>query len=150
MRLEEEIKQIKPFENEYHKATVNLIYTGKWIINLHNELFQSFNVTIPQYNILRILKGNHPTAVTVKYIKKRMLDKMSDASRIVDVMHKKGLVKRTLSTTDRRKVDVLLTQKGLDILIEVEKKNDELYGFLSNLDSAEIEQFNTLLDKVRG
>lgn len=150
MRLEDEIKQTRPFENAYHKATVNLVYTGKWIINLQNELFQLFNITIPQYNILRILKGNHPKAVTVKYIRKRMLDKMSDASRIVEVMHKKGLVKRTISTTDRRKVDILLTQKGHDILAEVVKKHDELYGFLSNLDTEEIEQFNTLLDKVRG
>jgi len=150
MRLEDEIKQTRPFENSYHKATVNLVYTGKWIINLHNGLFQTFNITIPQYNILRILRGNHSKAVSVKYIRKRMLDKMSDASRIVEVMYKKGLLDRTNSIDDRRKVDILITQKGLDLISEVEQKHDVLYGFLSKLDEKEVEQLNLLLDKVRG
>ncbi len=75
--LEKEIKQVKPFRNDYHKASVNLIFTGKWIINVHNELFHKHGLTIQQYNILRILRGQFPKATTVKLIRERMLDKMS-------------------------------------------------------------------------
>lgn len=148
-RLEDEIKQIKPFKNEYHKASVNLIYTGKWIINHHSKVFLSYNVSLQQYNTLRILRGSHPKAVTINYIKKRMLDKMSDASRIVDIMHKKELVTRTQNSSDKRSVDILISQKGLNILNEIDKKHDVLDGFLSNLDENEIEHLNFLLDKAR-
>ncbi len=150
MKLEDEIKQTKPFENPYHKATVNLVYTGKWIISLHNDIFKKFNLTIQQYNILRILKGSHPDAVTIKYIRKRMLDKMSDASRIVEVMHKKGLLNRTYNPADRRKVDISPTKKGLDTISDVEKQHKVLFGHLSTLSEEEVTQLNFLLDKARG
>jgi len=149
MRIEVEIKQTKSVKNAYHEASVNLIFTGKWLIKLHSDLFHEFNISLQQYNTLRILKGCNTKAVTVKYIKNRMLDKMSDASRIVDIMYKKGLVVRTHSSTDQRKVDIMITQKGLGILAEIEKKHDTLYGYLSNLNLKEIEDLNTLLDKVR-
>jgi DNA-binding MarR family transcriptional regulator len=147
--LEDAIKQTKPFNNAYHKASVNLIYTGKWMIKLHSEIFQTFNLSLQQYNTLRILKGAFPTAVTLKYIKERMLDKMSDASRIIENLHRRKLVKRRLNPNDRRKVDVKITKEGLFILSELDKKNDIMDGFLSNLDEKEIERLNFLLNKVR-
>ena len=147
--LKEEIKQRTAFRNEYHKGCVNLIFTGKWIINLHSEIFKSFGLTVQQYNILRILKGQYPKSVTVKHIRERMLDKMSDASRIVEVLSKKALLKRTLNKNDRRKVDVIITQKGIDLLAKTDSVNKKLDNLLSNLDKYEIEQLNNLLDKAR-
>ncbi len=147
--LEEAIKQKSSFRNPYHKATVNLIYTGRWIINLHNELFSEFGLTIQQYNVLRILKGQYPHAVTVKLIQLRMLDKASDASRVVEGLRKKGLVQREPNPKDRRRVDVIITQKGLRLLGSIEEKSRQMDGFLSNLNNEEITLLNTLLDKIR-
>ena len=147
--IEEAIKQSSAFRNPYHKATVNLIYSGRWIINLHNELFNEFGLTIQQYNVLRILKGQYPRALTVKLIQLRMLDKASDASRVVEVLRKKGLVQRELNSEDRRRVDVIITQKGIQLLSSIEKKSEEMDRFLSNLDKEEIKVLNNLLDKIR-
>ncbi|MGN6246945.1 MAG: MarR family winged helix-turn-helix transcriptional regulator [Ginsengibacter sp.] len=148
-KIEEAIQQTHGFRNPYHKATVNLIYSGRWIINLHNELFGEFNLSLQQYNVLRILKGQYPNALTVKLIQLRMLDKASDASRIVEGLRKRGLVKRELNATDRRRVDVVITKKGLQLLMEIESRSKEMDNFLSNLDPKEIQTLNVLLDKMR-
>ena len=147
--IKEEIKQKSAFRNSYHKGCVNLIYTGKWIINLHGEIFKQYGLTLQQYNILRILKGLHPEAATIKLLKDRMLDKMSDASRIVELLNKKKLLSRTLNDADRRKVDIRISRKGLDLLAKTEKENKKMDNLLSNLDNKEIELLNALLDKVR-
>ena len=76
MILEKEIQQVKPFRNNYHKAAVNLIFTGKWMIQFHSDVFKQYNLTIQQYNILRILRGRNPGATTVKLIRERMLDRV--------------------------------------------------------------------------
>jgi len=149
-KIEKDISQTRPFRNVYHKASVNLIFTGKWIINLHSGLFKHYGISLQQYNILRILKGRYPKTATIKSIKKRMLDKMSDASRIVEILNKKGLISRTLNAEDRRKVDVKILQKGLDLLEEIESQSEKMDNFLSNLNEEEIEQLNFLLDKARG
>lgn len=147
--LKEEIKQKSAFRNSYHKGCVNLIYTGKWIINLHGEIFKRYGLTLQQYNILRILKGLYPESATIKLLKDRMLDKMSDASRIVELLNKKKLLKRELNKDDRRKVDIRITQKGIDLLEKTEKENNRMDDILSNLDKKEIDQLNSLLDKAR-
>ena len=147
--IEEAIQQSRSFRNPYHKATVNLIYSGRWIINMHNELFNDFGLTIQQYNVLRILKGQYPRALTVKLIQLRMLDKASDASRVVEGLRKKRLVQRELNSEDRRRVDVIITQKGIQLLSSIEKKSEEMDRFLSNLDKEEIKVLNNLLDKIR-
>src|ERR1017187_1438407 len=150
MRLEKEIQQAKPFRNNYHKASVNLVFTGKWMIQFHSDVFKQYNLTIQQYNILRILRGRSPGAATVKFIRERMLDRMSDASRIVELLRKKELVERNICGLDRRKVDVVITQKGLDLLEEIEKENERVDKYLSGLNEEEIVLLNDLLDKVRG
>ena len=137
--IEEEIKQKAAFRNSYHK----------WIINLHGEIFKRYGLTLQQFNILRILKGIYPGSATIKLLKDRMLDKMSDASRIVEVLNKKKLLTRTLNKADRRKVDIMITQKGIDLLAKTEKENNRMDNLLSNLDNKEIELLNTLLDKAR-
>lgn len=147
--IEEAIQQSRSFRNPYHKATVNLIYSGRWIINMHNELFNDFGLTIQQYNVLRILKGQYPRALTVKLIQLRMLDKASDASRVVEGLRKKGLVQRELNSEDRRRVDVIITQKGIQLLSSIEKRSEEMDRFLSNLNKEEIKVLNNLLDKIR-
>ena len=147
--IEDAIKQLKSFRNDYHKATVNLIYSGRWIINLHNELFNAFDLSIQQYNILRILKGQYPQPITVKLIQERMLDKASDASRIVEVLRKKALIKRDINSKDRRRMDVIITTKGIELLNSIEQKAGLMDSFLSNLDLEEIKLLNILLDKIR-
>lgn len=149
MKLEEEISQ-KHFRNEYHKAAVNMVYTFNWL-NGHNvSFFKPLGITPQQFNILRILRGQYPHPATIKLIKERMLDKMSDASRIVEKLRVKGLVERNICSHDRRNVDVCITQKGLDLLEQVDKLDNEIDSKLSSLNEEEITQLNILLDKLRG
>lgn len=151
MDISETIKQVKPLININQKTSLNLILTGRWIFNLHNEHFKTFGITIQKYNILRILRGQYPNSTTIKYVREQMIDKMSDASRLVEKLRIKGLVTRELNTDSRRKVDVMITPKGLDLLIFIEKKGgNTLENLLSNLRQNEIEQLNALLDKLRG
>jgi DNA-binding MarR family transcriptional regulator len=150
MRLEKEIHQVKAFRNDYHRASVNLIFSGKWMIQFHSDIFRKYNLTIQQYNILRILNGRYPQATTVKLIRERMLDRMSDASRIVELLRKKGLVERNINESDRRKTDVIMTTKGSDLLKEIEKDSEYMDNRLAALNKDEIVLLNNLLDKVRG
>lgn len=120
------------------------------MIQFHSMVFGKYNLTIQQYNILRILKGRYPGAATVKLIRERMLDRMSDASRIVELLRKKGLVERNICNTDRRRMDVVITNKGTNLLKEIEKESELLDKRLSTLNEEEIVLLNNLLDKVRG
>ena len=149
MKLEEEISQ-KAFRNNKHKAIVNIIFSYNWLLTNHFKLLKPYDLTIQQFNILRILRGQYPNPATVKLLKERMLDKMSDASRLVEKLRSKGLVDRKISDKSRRNVDVLITQKGLDLLAEIDKKNSEFDQLIENLDTRETEQLNNLLDKLRG
>ncbi|MGE5401752.1 MAG: MarR family winged helix-turn-helix transcriptional regulator [Ignavibacteriales bacterium] len=148
MQLEEEIAQ-KHFINPYHKAVVNIIYTNNWITAFQNNLLKPYMVTVQQYNILRILRGQHPKPATIKQIKERMLDKMSDASRLVEKLRLKGLVVRNICSSDRRNVDVLITQQGLNLLTETDRHQLEMEKFMSKLRPEEIEELNYLLNKLR-
>jgi DNA-binding MarR family transcriptional regulator len=150
MKTEDEIKLRRTFRNVYHRTTLNFIFIGRWIFNLHNELFKTHGLTLQQYNILKILNGQYPKSATIKLIRERMLDKMSDASRIVENLRKKKLLERDLNNGDRRKVDVVITQKGIDILNLIEKNDSNtMDSFLAKLHPNEVEQLNTLLDKLR-
>ncbi|MHB1685872.1 MAG: MarR family winged helix-turn-helix transcriptional regulator [Ignavibacteriaceae bacterium] len=149
MKLEEEISQ-KFFKTDFHKATVNLIYTYNWLINYQIELLKPYGITIQQFNILRILRGQYPNPATIKLIKERMLDKMSDASRIVEKLRLKGFVDRRVCPHERRKVDVLITQNGLDLLKEIDNHDDEVIAKISSLNEDEVKRLNELLDKMRG
>ena len=149
MKLEEEISQ-KHFRNEYHKAAVNVVYTFNWLNNQNVGFFKPLGITPQQFNILRILRGQHPKPATIKLIKERMLDKMSDASRIVEKLRIKGLVERNICSHDRRNVDVCITQNGLNLLAKIDALDNEIDGRLSSLNEEEIKQLNDLLDKLRG
>lgn len=149
MKIEEEIRQDK-FRNERHKAGINLIFTSNWYFNRMTALFKRHNLTPQQYNILRILRGIRPKPVSVKYIRERMLDKMSDVSRIVEKLREKGLVSRHECGNDRRNVDILITEQGMALLENIDQENNEMEGIFATLSEEELSTFNTLLDKLRG
>ncbi len=149
MKLEEEIVQ-REFQSEYHKAVVNIVFTYNWIMEKQIKQLKPYDITIQQYNILRILRGQHPNPATVKMIKQRMLDKMSDVSRLVEKLRLKDLVNRQICESDRRNVDVYISDKGLELLSELDPKEKEMEKFMANLDEVEIKLLNTYLDKLRG
>ncbi len=148
MTLEDAIKQ-KKFGSEYQKLIVNLIYTGNWINEKELILFKKYGLTGPQYNVLRILKGQYPQPATVNLIIERMLDRMSNASRIVDRLERKELVMRKQCKNDRRAVDVIITERGLEVLNKIESKIDLWESSYTNLSLQEARQMNSLLDKLR-
>lgn len=149
MQLEKEIMN-SHFESDYNKVSVNIIYTYGWVNNCLKSELDRFNLTHQQYNVLRILRGQRPKPATVNLIKERMLDKMSDASRIVDRLVAKGLVERSVCQRDRRAVDIVISDKGLDILDKI--KLDEIIRdiFSKHITEQEAAQLSNLLDKLRG
>ena len=149
MKLEDEIAQRK-FRNERHKVAVNIIYTFSWLTALHSKIFKEHGITGQQFNVLRILRGQYPKPTSVKLIRERMLDKMSDASRIVEKLRQKKLVERHTSDHDRRHVDVFITKKGLKVLSLLDSRDQEFDNHLANLSAKEAELLNQLLDKMRG
>jgi DNA-binding MarR family transcriptional regulator len=148
MKLEEEISQ-KQFRSEHQKLAVNIFYTHGWLMNNYNKVFKKFNLTANQFNILRILRGQYPNSASVNLLKQRMLDKMSDASRLVERLRAKGLVKRNICPNDRRKVDVVITEKGLNLLSDIDKFDNHFDEILGKISEPEAKQLNLLLDKIR-
>ncbi len=149
MRLEDEIVQ-KKFRNETHKLGVNLVYTFNWLDAFSQKHFKQYGITGQQFNVLRILRGQHPNPATIKLLKERMLDKMSDASRIVEKLRVKGFVERHICASDRRNCDVFISAKGLKLLTEIDRQEKVIDDFFSNLSATEKKQLNDLLDKMRG
>ena len=148
MRIEDEIKQ-PHFRDEFQKVHINLIYTAGWLQLRQAAAFKPFGLTLPQFNILRILRGQHPLPATVALLIDRMLDKTSNASRIVDRLEEKQLVTRIVCPANRRAVDIRITKAGLVLLDQIEAA-----GILQSIDKApldetEMRQLNALLDKIR-
>jgi DNA-binding MarR family transcriptional regulator len=148
MKIEEEIKQPK-FRDAWQKAVVNLLYTANWLQNKNQEFFKSFGITAQQFNILRILKGQHPQSISATEIKVRMLDKNSDVSRLLDRLVTKQLVVKQVCPKDKRAFDVLITDAGLDLLKSMEKHLPSRDRVLE-LTEVEAVQLSDLLDKCRG
>lgn len=148
MSLADEIKQ-REFDSEHQKALINLIYTSNHVIGLMNQFFKEYDITRQQYNVLRILRGQHPRPASVNLIKERMLDKMSDASRIVKRLLDKQLITRNISYDDRRSVEITISDKGLCLLERTDQQVNHFAGVLDNLSDNEAKQLNILLDKLR-
>lgn len=148
MKLEEEIKQSK-FKSEYQKLGINIVYTANWLSLLHNQHCKRFDITPEQFNLLRILRGQHPKPATVNLLIERMLNKMSNASRLVEKLRKKDLVDRKESKDDRRACDVIITNKGLALLAEMDKAEAEWNKMMVHITEEEAEKMNNLLDKLR-
>ena len=148
MKLEEEIKQSK-FKDEYHKLGVNIIYTANWMTEQRSRNLKEFDLSLEQFNILRILRGQYPNPVTVNLLIDRMLNKMSNASRLVEKLRKKGLVERKISKDDRRACDVCITKKGLELLKELDETEKKWVKMFSHLSESEVKKMNDTLDKLR-
>jgi DNA-binding MarR family transcriptional regulator len=149
MRIDDEIKS-NNFEDNYHKMVINVSYTYGWLHNVLRCKFERHNLTEQQFNILRILRGQFPNPCTVNLLKERMLDKMSDTSRIVDRLVQKGLVSRCTSKRDRRAVDIRISETGMDILKKMDEEFKTKDILKNNLTEEEAGQLSDLLDKLRG
>jgi DNA-binding MarR family transcriptional regulator len=147
MSIEKDIAQPK-FRNVYQKALVNFIFTHHWLNERMSRTFDREAITGQQFNILRILRGAGKPLSTLQ-IRNRMLDRMSDTSRIVDRLIIKGLVKKDICPTDKRKVDVSITTEGLKLLERLDLIQDEIDGVFNNLNESEAQTLNQLLDKIR-
>jgi len=148
MKLEQEISS--KFENSYQKAAINIIYTYGWLTNNLKGRLNKYDITLQQFNIMRILRGQYPNPATVNLLKERMLDKMSDASRIVDRLVQKELVTRCTNSQDRRAVDIIISDKGLELLSQLDDQMSIVDLVNNNLTPEEAAQLSDLLDKFRG
>jgi len=148
MGIDQDINQAK-FRNEFQKATLNILYTYGWLTEKSKEFFDQEDITSQQFNILRILRGSHPQPLSTLQIRERMIDKMSDTSRIVDRLVVKGFVKKGTCKSDRRLVDVIITEKGRKILERIDSKQDQMDNILGNLSKKEATTLSELLDKIR-
>lgn len=148
MGIEQDVQQVN-FRNEYQKAVINLIYTYNWMREKTTSILDAEDITSQQFNILRILRGSYPKPLSTLQIRERMLDKMSDTSRIVDRLLSKDLVKKVTCKADRRLVDITITDKGLALLERLDQKQDEMDGVLKKLTKKEAVTLSTLLDKIR-
>lgn len=148
MSIDKDIQQTR-FANSRHKALINILYTYGWALERIKKILADHDITHQQFNILRILRGSYPNPLSTLQIRERMLDKMSDTSRIVDRLILKELVQKTTSVKDHRLVDVLITEKGQAILKEVDEGPDIVLEVMNNVSEEEMEELSHLLDKVR-
>ena len=148
MGIEKDINQ-QHFQSEGQKAMINLIYTYNWVIERLKAFLAEEDITMQQFNILRILRGSDPKPLSTLTIRERMLDKMSDTSRIVDRLVLKGWVDKKMCTADKRLVDVFITKEGKKLLERIDKNSEEMNATTAALSDPELEQLNQLLDKLR-
>ena len=148
MKIEEAIKQKKPFRNEHHKALANIIHTYGWLMECLKKELKPFDITIQQYNVLRILKGAGEP-ISTSEIRQRLLDKMSDSSRMVERLCKKGWINKQACCHDKRLVDVSLSEEGLKMLDSMQICEGRFDQIMKNLTSEDAALLNNLLEKIR-
>lgn len=149
MKIEEAIQQ-KSFQDEYHKSQLNIIYTATWLNTLSTQALKPYDLSQQQFNVLRILRGMKGEPATIKLITGRMLDRSSNASRLVDKLADKGYVERKTCPTDRRRVDIWITSIGLDI---VEQSSIAMSAMIQerskSISIEEAKELSRILDKLR-
>ena len=148
-KLEVEIQQQQNFGNEYEKVMVNILYTSSWLYNMNVSRMKKHSVTPEQYNVLRILRGSAPKPLMLGDITSRMIDKSSNATRLVEKLRQKGLVDRKICKNNRRQVDINITPKGLLILTNLDAESDLWIKMMQGINKKEAQQLNKLLDKLR-
>jgi DNA-binding MarR family transcriptional regulator len=148
MKIEEEISQ-RRFKSGHQKALLNLLYTASWLQGKQHDFFKPFKITAQQFNILRILKGQHPNSISATEIKSRMLDRNSDVSRLLDRLVAKDLISKRTCPNDKRATDVNITEPGLELLKTLDNYQNEIDCVLS-LSEDEALELSNLLDKSRG
>jgi DNA-binding MarR family transcriptional regulator len=149
MSLEQDIQQEK-FNNDFEKAAVNILFTGSWLHNINSARLKIHDITPEQFNVLRILRGSHPKALRLADITCRMLDKNSNATRLVEKLRQKGLVNREICENNRRQVDISITDKGLKTLKQIDDDQSDWIATLKNISKTEAQELNRILDKLRG
>lgn len=149
MNIEEEIKQTK-FRNVQQKTILNILFTSNWIQNKQKDFFEPYGITGQQYNILRILRGQHPNQISGAEIKSRMLDKNSDVSRLLDRLIGKNLVVKSQCPKDKRASDISISEAGLELLLKLDGAIDSQESHLMALTPEEASTLSSLLDKSRG
>jgi DNA-binding MarR family transcriptional regulator len=147
MGIEKDIQQTN-FRNEYQKLGINLMYTASWLNERIGRFLMQEDITQQQYNILRILRGSEVPLSTLQ-IRERMLDKMSDTSRIVDRLIVKELVQKSACIADKRLVDIILTEKGLKLVARLDQFNDQIDSVLQGVSKEDATIVNQILDKLR-
>lgn len=148
MSIDKDIQQTR-FANSRHKALINILFTYGWALERIKKVLAEHDITHQQFNILRILRGSYPNPLSTLQIRERMLDKMSDTSRIVDRLILKGLAQKTISPKDHRLVDVLISEKGQAVLKDIDDGPDLVLEVMHNVTEEEMEDLSHLLDKVR-
>lgn len=149
MSLEQDIKQEK-FTNEFQKMAVNIMFTSSWLYNNSVSRFKAHGITPEQFNVLRILRGSHPKKMMLADVSDRMIDKSSNATRLVEKLRQKGLVTREICETNRRQVDIGITPKGLALLRKIDAESEGWIATLKTVNQAEARELNRILDKLRG
>jgi DNA-binding MarR family transcriptional regulator len=149
MPLEQDIKQEK-FHNEFEKAAINILFTSSWLYNINATRLKQFDITPEQFNVLCILRGSHPKALMLADITCRMIDKSSNATRLVEKLRQKGFLKREICESNRRQVDISITDKGLNVLKKIDAEEAEFLSTLKNISKSEAQELNRILDKLRG
>ncbi len=149
MKLEDEIKQSK-FTSSQQKVLVNIIFTANWVNARLSDIIKSHNITLQQYNVLRILRGKYPKWANPGEIKAVMLDKNPDLTRLCDRMCVQGLISRTIDEANRRKMNICITDKGLEVLEQIDPEIHKIEQMMVHLQDAEAEHLSDLLDRLRG
>ncbi|MBF6642394.1 MarR family transcriptional regulator [Flavobacterium sp. J49] len=149
MRIEEIIKSTVAIDDS-KKVILNIMYTQNVISDKFNEILKPYDLSGEQYNVLRILRGQKGNPANMCVIQERMIAKNSNTTRLIDKLLLKDFVTREVCPDNRRKIEVLITQKGLDVLTELDPKVDQHEKiFAANLSQTELEQLNVLLEKYR-
>lgn len=148
MKIEEEIKEGK-FRDNYQRVVVNLLFTSNWMQTKLQNFFKDFDITTQQFNILRILRGQHPNKISGTEIKSRMLDKNSDIPRLIDRLLKKGLVLKSQCPSDKRAGEIMISDDGLELLRRIDSGFNEMERSALGITEQEALQLSNLLDKCR-
>ena len=138
------------FKNEYHKLRANILYTANWLTNGVRAILEPYGITHKQYNILQILRDVHPDALAILDVQQRMIDKMSDTSRLIDRLVKKGWVNKVRCPQDRRSAKVQLNEEGRALLCQIDRRICDMDNLFCTLSPTEAAQLNTLLRRARG
>ena len=149
MSLEQDIKQER-FHSEFEKVAVNVLFTASWLYNINSSRLKPHAITPEQYNVLRILRGSHPKALMLADVTCRMIDKSSNATRLVEKLRQKGLLKREICESNRRQVDISITEKGLAVLKKIDVEAEAWIDTLKVISKPEAQELNRILDKLRG
>lgn len=148
MKIEDEIKQGR-FENEFQKATLNILVTASWLSGQVNSILKKFGISQAQFNVLRILRGQKSQPCALGTITERMIDKMSNATRLVEKLRVSGYVTREVCPQNRRKVDIMITQAGLDLLAKIDPLINQKFEEINKVDNNDLKKLNEVLDQLR-